>query len=149
MDVDIRWMQHALDLAKRAEMLGEVPVGAVLVYHEEAVGEGYNQPIALHDPTAHAEVIALRQGGQALGNYRILDTTLYVTLEPCLMCVGAMVQARIGRLVFGASDPKAGAVTSCMAGLDMPQLNHRVLWQKGLLAQDCRQLLQDFFKRRR
>lgn len=148
-NTDVRWMQRAIDLAKRAEMLGEVPVGAVLIYHDEVVGEGYNQLIALHDPTAHAEIIALRQGGQALGNYRMLDTTLYVTLEPCIMCVGAMVQARIGRLVFGALDPKAGAVVSCMGGLEMSYLNHRVFWQSGVLAQECGQLLQDFFKKRR
>jgi len=142
-------MQHAINLAKHAEMLGEVPVGAVLIYHDEVVGEGYNQPIALHDPTAHAEIIALRQGGQVLGNYRMLDTILYVTLEPCTMCVGAMVQARISRLVFGALDPKAGAVISCVNGLSMLHFNHRVVWEAEVLSQECGQLLQGFFKKRR
>lgn len=146
---DTHWMQYAIELAKRAETMGEVPVGAVLIYHDEVVGEGYNQPIALHDPTAHAEIIALRQGGQALGNYRMLDTTLYVTLEPCMMCVGAMVQARIGCLVFGALDPKGGAVVSCVQGLSMSHFNHRVVWNSELLAQECGQLLQDFFRKKR
>src|SRR3990167_11165131 len=107
-----RWMQRALTLAKQAEKIGEVPVGAVLVFNDEIIGEGYNQPISQCDPTAHAEMIALRQGAKTLGNYRLLGTTLYVTLEPCVMCAGAMVHARISRLVFGAKDPKVGAIIS-------------------------------------
>ena len=148
-DADYKWMQYAFDLAKHAESLGEVPVGAVLIYQNEIIGEGYNQPINLQDPTAHAEIIALRQGGQKLANYRMLDTTLYVTLEPCMMCVGAMVQARIGRLVFAALDPKAGAVVSCVNGLAMPQFNHRIEWQGEIMAAECGKLLQDFFRKRR
>ncbi len=148
-DTDFRWMQYAIDLAKHAEKLGEVPIGAVLVCHDQVAGEGYNQPIALHDPTAHAEIMALRKGGRALGNYRMLETTLYVTLEPCIMCVGAMVHARIARLVFGALDPKAGAITSCMNGLDLQQFNHRVNWDGEILAEECGRLLQDFFRKKR
>ena len=142
-------MQTALVLAGRAAASGEVPVGAVLVQGESLLAEGWNQPIAAHDPTAHAEVMALRAAGQSLGNYRLADTTLYVTLEPCLMCVGAIVHARIARLVFGAYDPKSGAVTSCMHGFEVPGLNHRVASTGGILADECGALLKQFFRDRR
>jgi len=146
---DADWMQTALVLAGRAAASGEVPVGAVLVQGESLLAEGWNQPIAAHDPTAHAEVMALRAAGQSLGNYRLADTTLYVTLEPCLMCVGAIVHARIARLVFGAYDPKSGAVTSCMHGFEVPGLNHRVASTGGILADECGALLKQFFRDRR
>ena len=146
---DADWMQTALVLAGRAAASGEVPVGAVLVQGESLLAEGWNQPIATHDPTAHAEVMALRAAGQSLGNYRLADTTLYVTLEPCLMCVGAIVHARIARLVFGAYDPKSGAVTSCMHGFEVPGLNHRVASTGGILADECGALLKQFFRDRR
>ena len=142
-------MQTALVLAGRAAASGEVPVGAVLVQGESLLAEGWNQPIAAHDPTAHAEVMTLRAAGQSLGNYRLADTTLYVTLEPCLMCVGAIVHARIARLVFGAYDPKSGAVTSCMHGFEVPGLNHRVASTGGILADECGALLKQFFRDRR
>ena len=146
---DADWMQTALVLAGRAAASGEVPVGAVLVQGESLLAEGWNQPIAAHDPTAHAEVMALRAAGQSLGNYRLADTTLYVTLEPCLMCVGAIVHARIARLVFGAYDPKSGAVASCMHGFEVPGLNHRVESSGGVMADECGALLKQFFRDRR
>jgi tRNA(adenine34) deaminase len=146
---DEHWMQQALMLAGKAEAAGEVPVGAVLVSEGACIAEGWNQPIARHDPTAHAEVMALRSAGSVLGNYRCTGTTLYVTLEPCLMCVGAMVHARVKRLVFGAHDPKSGAVTSCCSGFDVPGLNHRVEWSAGVLADACGEQLKLFFRRRR
>ena len=146
---DEHWMQHALTLARKAEAVGEVPVGAVLVDGETCLAEGWNQPIARHDPTAHAEVMALRAAGDLLVNYRFSASTLYVTLEPCLMCVGAMVHARIGRLVFGAYDPKSGAVTSCTKGFETPGLNHRVESTGGVLIDECGELLKQFFRSRR
>jgi tRNA(adenine34) deaminase len=146
---DADWMQAALLLAARAAASGEVPVGAVLVQGESLLAEGWNQPIAAHDPTAHAEVQALRAAGQSLGNYRFVDTTLYVTLEPCLMCVGAIVHARIARLVFGAFDSKSGAVTSCMHGFEAPGLNHRVASSGGVRADECGAMLKEFFRNRR
>ena len=146
---DADWMQVALQLAGRAAASGEVPVGAVLVQGDALLAEGWNQPIAVHDPTAHAEIMALRAAGQSLGNYRFADTTLYVTLEPCLMCVGAIVHARVARLVFGAHDPKSGAVTSCLQGFDAPGLNHRVASSGGVLARECGGILQAFFRQRR
>lgn len=142
-------MQKALLLADRAAVSGEVPVGAVLVQGESLLAEGWNQPIAAHDPTAHAEVMALRAAGRSLGNYRLADTTLYVTLEPCLMCVGAIVHARVARLVFGAFDPKSGAVSSLCRGFEMPGLNHRVASAGGVLADECGEILQAFFRARR
>ena len=142
-------MQTALLLAGRAAASGEVPVGAVLVQGESLLAEGWNQPIAAHDPTAHAEVMALRAAGQSLGNYRFADTTLYVTLEPCLMCVGAIVHARVARLVFGAYDPKSGAVESCMHGFEVPGLNHRVESSGGVMADECGGILKEFFRERR
>jgi tRNA(adenine34) deaminase len=146
---DADWMQAALMLAGRAAASGEVPVGAVLVQGTSLLAEGWNQPIAAHDPTAHAEVLALRTAGQSTGNYRLADTTLYVTLEPCLMCVGAIVHARVARLVFGAFDPKSGAVKSCMHGFEVPGLNHRVVSSGGVLADECGEILKEFFRNRR
>jgi tRNA(adenine34) deaminase len=144
-----RWLQSALQLARRAVEEQEVPVGAVVVYQGEIIGEGWNQPISRCDPSAHAEILALRQAASRLGNYRLLDASLYVTLEPCAMCLGAMLQARIKNLAFGAWDPKAGAVRSVFQILDAPQLNHRITWQGGILADDSATLLKDFFKQRR
>ncbi|MDP1707954.1 MAG: tRNA adenosine(34) deaminase TadA [Gammaproteobacteria bacterium] len=146
---DSDWMQHALLLADRAQQEGEVPVGAVLVLKGELIAEGWNRPIAAHDPTAHAEIMALRAGAARLGNYRLSDTTLYVTLEPCVMCAGAMVHARIQRLVFGAHDPKAGAIVSVFNILDSTRLNHRVEHAGGLLAEECGAILSRFFEARR
>ncbi|MCS2149591.1 tRNA adenosine(34) deaminase TadA [Scandinavium manionii] len=143
------WMRHALTLAQRAREEGEVPVGAVLVYQNQAIGEGWNRPIGRHDPTAHAEIMALRQGGMVLQNYRLIDTTLYVTLEPCVMCAGAMVHSRIGQLVFGARDAKTGAAGSLIDVLHHPGMNHRVEITEGVLADDCSSMLSDFFRHRR
>ena len=146
---DQHWMQQALMLAERAAAAGEVPVGAVLVDGEDCIAEGWNQPIGRHDPTAHAEVVALRAAGVSQANYRLTGTTLYVTLEPCLMCVGAIVHARVQRLVFGACDPKSGAVTTCVHGFDLPGLNHRVESTGGVMAEECGDLLKAFFRNRR
>ncbi len=143
------WMRHALTLAKRAWDEGEVPVGAVLVHNNQVIGEGWNRPIGRHDPTAHAEIMALRQGGAVLQNYRLIDTTLYVTLEPCVMCAGAMVHSRIGQLVFGARDAKTGAAGSLIDVLHHPGMNHRVDIIEGVLSDDCAALLSDFFRHRR
>lgn len=142
-------MSRALELADRAAKAGEVPVGAVVVRDGEPIGEGWNQPITTGDPTAHAEIIALRRAGTAVRNYRLTAATLYVTLEPCLMCAGAMVHARIRRLVFGAHDPKSGAVASVSRLLDAPYLNHRINCRGGVLAEECGQRLSAFFKARR
>ncbi len=146
---DTKWMRHALELARRGEQSGEVPIGAVVVRDEKILGQGWNQPIGSNDATAHAEIIAMRAAGQQGKNYRLTDATLYVTLEPCLMCVGAMVHARIKRLVYGALDSKIGAVTSCGEVLELEGLNHRVEVQGGLLAEECGELLQAFFRDRR
>jgi tRNA(adenine34) deaminase len=146
---DTYWMQHALVLAQRAEQAGEVPVGAVLVDNDEVIGEGWNQPIGNHDPSAHAEVMALRAAGQRLANYRLPGTTLYVTLEPCIMCVGALIHARIERLVYGAADPRTGAIDSVLKLADDPHLNHRIQCQGGVLSEECGALLKRFFQRRR
>jgi tRNA(adenine34) deaminase len=146
---DIFWMQQALQCAEFAARNHEVPVGAVLVSNNEIIGEGLNRPIGNCDPTAHAEIIALRDGAKKINNYRLLDSTLYVTLEPCIMCVGAIVHARVKRVVFGAYDPKAGAVTSVFKMSDATQLNHRVMYEGGVLAEQCGKLLVDFFRARR
>ena len=146
---DADWMQAALLLAARAAASGEVPVGAVLVQGESLLAEGWNQPIAAHDPTAHAEVLALRAAGQSLGNYRFAETTLYVTLEPCLMCAGAIIHARIQRLVFGAYDLKRGAVNSTAHAFETRGLNHRVEVTGGVLEGQCAERLQAFFRARR
>lgn len=149
MQTDERWMAEALRLARRAADLGEVPVGAVLVKDGEAIGEGWNQPIAAHDPSAHAEMIALRAAATRLQNYRLPETALYVTLEPCAMCAGAIIHARVARLVFGAWDLKAGAVRSVYDLIEQPRLNHRVEWIGGVLESACGELLREFFKLRR
>lgn len=146
---DQRWMQRALELAAAAEAEGEVPVGAVLVLNDEIISEAWNRPIASHDATAHAEILALRRAGQTLGNYRLGGSTLYVTLEPCVMCVGAMVHARIGRLVFGAHDPKTGALGSRFDLLSGDLHNHRIEVQGGVLAEECSEQLRQFFRARR
>ncbi len=146
---DEYWMRHALALAGRAGAEGEVPVGAVLVLADRVVGEGWNRSIGHHDPTAHAEMMALRHGGAAMNNYRLLNTTLYVTLEPCIMCAGAMIHARIGRLVFGARDLKTGAAGSFCEVLRQPGLNHLVTVSGGVLADDCSRALSEFFRGRR
>ncbi|QJD29046.1 tRNA adenosine(34) deaminase TadA [Methylococcus geothermalis] len=146
---DETWMHQALDLARTAESAGEVPIGAVLVKDGEILGEGYNRPISTHDPSAHAEIVALRAAGARVGNYRLVDTTLYVTLEPCAMCMGAILHARVGRLVFGAADPKRGAAVSAVRLNDAEFMNHRVELTEGVLAEECGQLLRNFFRNRR
>lgn len=146
---DLVWMQRALELARLGAAAGEVPVGAVLVLDNEIIAEGFNQPISQHDPSAHAEIQVLRNGANAIGNYRLLNTTLYVTLEPCMMCAGAMVHARIQHLVYAATDVKAGAIASQLQLLDQPFLNHRVQYEGGVLANECSQTLSEFFKSRR
>lgn len=143
------WMQHALSLAKRAADEGEVPVGAVIVRENELVAEGWNQPIMGHDPSAHAEIVALRNAGRAEQNYRLPGTSLYVTLEPCIMCAGAILHARIERVVFGATDPRVGAVVSAFSMFDRPEFNHRVAVTGGVMAEQCSELLKGFFKQRR
>jgi len=143
------YMRAALDEARQAFDAGEVPVGAVVVLGGEIVGRGFNQPISANDPTAHAEVVALRAAARSLGNYRLVGTTLYVTIEPCLMCVGAMVHARVGTLVFGALEPKAGAIASSCQAHELPSLNHRIEVVEGVLDEECRAIIQEFFKTRR
>jgi tRNA(adenine34) deaminase len=142
-------MRLALDEARRAEAAGEVPVGAVVVFDGQVVGRGFNQPIGAVDPTAHAEIVALRDAARGVGNYRLTNAVMYVTIEPCLMCVGALVHARIGTLVFGAAEPKAGAVVSTVRALEIPTLNHKVEAIGGVLEDDCRDMVQAFFKTRR
>jgi len=146
---DEMWMARALELAREAESQGEVPVGAVLVQQDRIFAEGWNRPISRCDPTAHAEIEALRAGGQALGNYRLPDATLYVTLEPCVMCMGALIHARIRRLVYGTADPRQGAAGSVLSLHRADFVNHRFEVTGGVLAQPCAALLKDFFLRRR
>ncbi|WP_084591503.1 tRNA adenosine(34) deaminase TadA [Gilvimarinus agarilyticus] len=146
---DLRWMQEAQALAEQAADNDEVPVGAVVVRDGLIVGRGYNRPIGGCDPTAHAEMMALREAARQLGNYRLNDCTLYVTLEPCTMCVGAMVHARVGRLVYGTTEPKAGVVESQAQLLDAPYFNHSVQVTGGVAREACQQQLSAFFKRRR
>jgi tRNA(adenine34) deaminase len=146
---DERWMEEALRLAAQAELAGEVPVGAVVVCDGKIVGRGWNQVISTNDPTAHAEIAALRQAGAALGNYRLSQCELYVTLEPCAMCAGAMVHARLARLVYGAVDPKAGAAGSVLQIAQHAKLNHQVEITPGVLAGRCMEQLQNFFRQRR
>jgi tRNA(adenine34) deaminase len=142
-------MAAALEEARRGFDAGEVPIGAVLVVADRIVARGFNQPISTVDPTAHAEVLALRAGAQALCNYRLTDAILYVTVEPCLMCVGALVHARVREVVYGAAEPKAGAVASTIRALELPSLNHRVAVTAGVLEADCRELIQAFFREKR
>jgi tRNA(adenine34) deaminase len=146
---DVDYMRRALELARTAEAEGEVPVGAVLVHNEAIIATGHNRPIAGCDPTAHAEIEALRAGARRLGGYRLADTILYVTLEPCLMCAAALVHARVRRLVFGAFDPQAGAAGSLLDVFKLNALNHRVDVFGGVLAEECGALLRGFFERRR
>lgn len=146
---DHYWMRHALRLAEQAGREGEVPVGAVLVKDGQLIAEGWNRPIAGNDPTAHAEIQALRAAGKILGNYRLVDTTLYVTLEPCTMCAGAIIHARVARVVFGAPDPKTGAAGSVFNVLDSDQYNHSVELLGGVLRDECATLLTGFFRQRR
>jgi len=143
------WMREALAQARKAEAEAEVPVGAVVVKDGVVIGRGWNHPISAHDPTAHAEIIAMREAAQSLGNYRLLDTTLYVTLEPCAMCAGAMVHARVKRLVFGAVDPRAGAAGSVFDIVRTTALNHRLEVTSGALAEECGAILTRFFEQRR
>jgi len=146
---DLAFMTHALELARLAEAAGEVPVGAVIVRDGAIVAEGWNRPIGANDPTAHAEIVALRAAGVALGTYRLTGTTLYVTLEPCAMCAAAMVHARVSRLVFAATDPRAGAAGSVFDIVRHPALNHRLECTGGVLAEECGALLRQFFVARR
>ncbi len=144
-----KWMAYALELAQRSKAEGEVPVGAVLVKDNEVVGEGWNQPIARHDASAHAEIMAIRAAGKALNNYRLPDTTLYVTLEPCTMCAGAMIHARIARLVYGAPDPRTGTAGSVIDIFAKDYHNHQLIVEGGVLQEACGQILKDFFRARR
>lgn len=149
MNRDIEWMHYALALAQQAQESGEVPVGAVLVGDSGVLGQGWNCPITAKDPTAHAEIQAIRAASRLLGNYRLVDTTLYVTLEPCAMCAGAIIQARIQRVVFGAFDPKGGAAGSVLSILPGDRLNHQVQCRGGILAEPCGAILSAFFRARR
>lgn len=146
---DLEFMRAAIEEARAAGTRGEVPIGAVVVAENRIVGRGGNRTITDCDPSAHAEIVALREAAKAAGNYRLLGTTLYVTVEPCAMCAGAMVQARVARLVYGADEAKGGAVRSCFSMLDHPQLNHRVDVSSGVLADEAVWLLQNFFAARR
>ena len=142
-------MRRALELARLARERGEVPVGAVVVLDDQVIGEGFNQPITASDPTAHAEIVALRDAAKRIGNYRLSGATLYVTIEPCQMCVGAMVHARIAKVVYGTREPKAGAIESAMRAHEHPALNHRLDAEGGVLEEECRAVIQEFFASRR
>jgi tRNA(adenine34) deaminase len=146
---DSQYMARALELAREAERAGEVPVGAVIVKDDAIVGEGWNRPISTSDPTAHAEIVAMRAAAHQLDTYRLLDTTLYVTLEPCPMCAGAMVHARVKRLVYAATDPRAGAAGTIFNIVQHPSLNHRVECEAGLMGEECGMMLRAFFQGRR
>ena len=146
---DEQWMRQALTLARQAESLGEVPVGALLVKDDALVAEGYNQPIQNHDATSHAEVMALRNAGQVLNNYRLPDTTMYVTLEPCSMCVGAMIHARVRRVVYATSDPRTGALGGAFNLLQTETHNHVFEVTAGVMADESKEMLQQFFRARR
>jgi len=146
---DEEWMQDALDLARQAQDADEVPVGAIVVYNEEIIGQGYNQPITHQDPTAHAEIVALRDASRHLDNYRIPGASLSVTLEPCMMCAGAMVHARIKRLVYGAADPKTGIIDSHLQLLRQKTINHEIEVTGGVMADECGELLSAFFRNKR
>jgi len=148
-ELDEHYMRRALELARQGEALGEVPVGAVIVRDGEIIGEGFNQPISSHDPTAHAEVVALRDASTRIENYRLINCTLYVTIEPCTMCAGSLIHARIKRLVFGATEPKSGVVGSNDNALLLPHFNHTIETVSGVLAQECSAAMSDFFASRR
>jgi len=149
MDSDERYMDLALLEAKKAEAAGEVPVGAVIVFGDAVIARGFNQPISARDPTAHAEIIALREAALQLGNYRLAGAAMYCTVEPCMMCSGAMIHARIARLAFGTPDPRAGSAGSIYNVLTDPRLNHRVDVVSGIREDDCAELLREFFAKRR
>jgi tRNA(adenine34) deaminase len=149
METDVGWMMQALEEARASALAGEVPVGAVLLYEGRIVARSGNRTIRDCDPTGHAEMVVLRDGARAMGNYRLAGSTLYVTVEPCSMCAGAMIQARINRLVYGCDDPKGGAVRSCFEILAHPRLNHRVEVSAGVLGSECSAILQTFFAARR
>jgi tRNA(adenine34) deaminase len=146
---DVAFMRAAIEQARLGEASGEVPIGAVVVVEGVVVARAFNQPISAVDPTAHAEIVALREAARVLGNYRLTEATVYVTIEPCLMCVGALVHARVREVVYGAVEPKTGALLSTVHALDTPGLNHRFVVTGGLLEDECRALLQEFFRRRR
>jgi tRNA(adenine34) deaminase len=143
------FMREAIDQARLALAAGEVPIGAVLVVADRIVARGFNQPISAVDPTAHAEVLVLREAARAVGNYRLTDAVVYVTVEPCLMCVGALVHARVREVVYGTPEPKTGALVSSMRGLDVPGLNHRFTITGGVLEAECRDIIQQFFRDKR
>jgi tRNA(adenine34) deaminase len=148
-DADIEFMQQALAEARESAASGEVPIGAVLVHDGRLLVRAGNRTIRDCDPTAHAEIVVMREAAKIIGNYRLADTTLYVTIEPCSMCAGAMIQARVGRLVYGAAEPRGGAVQSCFEVLSHPDVNHRVQVTSGVLASDCSEVIQSFFAVRR
>ena len=143
------WMKRALELAHKAEQAGEVPVGAVLVKDNQLLAEGWNQPILSHDATSHAEIMAMREAGKKLNNYRLIDTTVYVTLEPCSMCVGAMIHARVARVVYGAVEPRTGALGGAFNLLEANEHNHLFEIEAGIMAEESKALLQNFFRSRR
>lgn len=146
---DIYYMQQALELARYAGQQDEVPVGAIVVFQNEIIGKGWNQPISSSDPTAHAEIMAMREAAKKIGNYRLIDCHLFVTLEPCPMCAGAMVHARIKRLVYGTPDPRTGAAGSVFNLTNSSQLNHRIIVEQSTLTALCREILQNFFSKKR
>jgi tRNA(adenine34) deaminase len=148
-EADDDLMRAAIELGREGRRRGEVPVGAVVVLDGQVIGEGFNEPIGTSDPTAHAEIVALRDAGKRTGNYRLTGATVYVTIEPCQMCVGAMIHARIARVVYGTKEPKAGAIESAMRAHEHPTLNHRMETTGGVLEADCRELIQEFFRARR
>ena len=148
-ELDRQFMEQALEQAGLAALAGEVPVGAVIVRNGEVISKAFNQPITNHDPSAHAEMLALRDAALSAENYRLPGTTLYVTLEPCIMCAGAMLHARVDRIVYGAADPKTGAAGSVLDVFSSKQINHQTVIEGGMMAQECGQLLRDFFKERR
>ena len=148
-ELDLIFMQRAFELAQQAEQHDEIPVGAVVVYQGKIIGEGFNQSIMLNDPSSHAEMNAIRQAGSTLNNYRLIDCTLYVTLEPCPMCAGLLVHSRINRLVYASTDLKTGAAGSALNLTNNPQLNHQITVSSGVMQEECSQLLSAFFKRRR
>ena len=148
-ELDRQFMEQALEQAGLAALAGEVPVGAVIVRNGEVISKAFNQPITNHDPSAHAEMLALRQAALSAENYRLPGTTLYVTLEPCIMCAGAMLHARVDRIVYGAADPKTGAAGSVLDVFSSKQINHQTVVEGGMMAEECGQLLRDFFKERR
>lgn len=149
MDPDERFMRAAIEQALEAERRGEVPVGAVVVIDEVIAGAGFNHPISARDPTAHAEIVAMRDASARIENYRLTGATLYVTIEPCQMCVGAMIHARIARVVYGAREPRAGAIESAMRAHEHPALNHRLVATGGVLEDECRRVMQEFFREKR